>query len=675
MGARMSRKAIQNLIVVSDLHCGCRLALCHPDGLKLDDGGTYRPSELQMKLWAYWRHFWDEWVPKVTRKEPYAVVVNGDAIDGVHHNSVTQITHNLVDQRRLAQKILEPVVERCAGRFYVVRGTEAHDGKSAQEMETLAEILRAVPDATGQFSRWELQVRVGHGLVDLAHHIGTTGSLAYETSAIQKELEQIYVECARWDREPPSVVVRSHRHRNAETRVLCQTGFATSCTTAGWQLKMLALDTPLPTVGGWTTMGSVKVGDVLFDEEGNPCTVVAAHPIHPGPESFDVCFSNGETIKACGDHLWETTAEIVCPGIPGRGGEPRPRRAVRTTKEILATLRTSKGYSNHHLDMPRPLILPDADLPIDPYVLGCWLGDGDSGSARLTADGNDAQHYRERFAGAGYALVAQSVVSGKCPRFSIQKIANGGSAETKQSQENLQRVLRAMGLWKNKHIPAVYLRASVSQRLGLLQGLMDTDGHPDAKGRAIYFITTSEAIRDGMMELLATLGIKFTMTQRVSPSVVHLNPQWVIRYFISPDILPVFSLPRKLRLLPLSQDRKTAQKSRRVHIRNIVPCQSVPMRCIAVDSPSSLYRVGRTMLYTHNTPFAYRVAGARVTQPQIGGTLVRCGDEEVYTRHCIHSVERPAVEECYVEEKEGKRTAAHHGRRDSGSTRKRTHRR
>jgi len=237
----MDKKLISNLIVVSDLHCGCRLALCHPDGVHLDDGGEYKPSELQLKLWQYWEYFWEEWVPKVTRDEPYAVVLNGDAIDGVHHNSVTQISQNLVDQRNLAEKILRPIVARCCGRFYAIRGTEAHDGNSAGEMETLAKSLGAIPDSQGQYSRWEMQIRIGNGpitgLVDLAHHIGTAGSMAYETSAIQKELEQIYVECARWAIEAPLCVVRSHRHRNAETRVLCSKGFATSCTTAGWQLK------------------------------------------------------------------------------------------------------------------------------------------------------------------------------------------------------------------------------------------------------------------------------------------------------------------------------------------------------------------------------------------------------------------------------------------------------
>lgn len=238
---------VNNLIVVSDLHMICRLGLFPCDGFKLtlDDGGTYRGSRLQRVLWDYWKDFWENLVPQVTRGEPFSVVINGDAVDGLaHHHNTTHISANREDQERLALHVLEPIAER-AERFYMVRGTEVHVGASGCDEESLARQLGAVPDRDGKHARWKLRLRVGHGLVDLAHHIGTTGSMAYETSAIQKELEQIYVEAARWGDEPPDVVVRSHRHTNAETRIRITKsrhgrrvqGFATSCTTPGWQLK------------------------------------------------------------------------------------------------------------------------------------------------------------------------------------------------------------------------------------------------------------------------------------------------------------------------------------------------------------------------------------------------------------------------------------------------------
>lgn len=229
---------MSNLVVISDLHCGCQLGLCPPDGVSLDEGGAYHPSRLQKKVWEYWREFWDSWVPTVTKGEDYIVILNGDAIDGVHHQATHQISHNLADQANIAFSILEPVInaERCIA-YYHIRGTEAHVGASGQEEERLAQRLGAVPSDTGNYARWDLWIRCGPALCHLMHHIGTSGSMQYESSGPMAELTAAYVEAARWGQEPPLVVVRSHRHRNVEVRVRTQGGFATACTTPAWQLK------------------------------------------------------------------------------------------------------------------------------------------------------------------------------------------------------------------------------------------------------------------------------------------------------------------------------------------------------------------------------------------------------------------------------------------------------
>jgi len=227
---------MRNLIVVSDLHAGCRLGLC-PPSVALDEGGTYESTPLQRKMYGLWQEFWSEWVPRFTRGEPFAVCVNGDAIDGVHHNSVTQVSHNMADQVSIAYTLLSPIVELCGGNYYHLRGTEAHAGKSGQYEEMLATRLGSLPGSTGEHARWELWARLDRALVHVTHHIGTTGSMHYETTAIMKELSESYTESARWAEEPPDVVVRSHRHRNAEVRIQTAKGFATSCVTPGWQLK------------------------------------------------------------------------------------------------------------------------------------------------------------------------------------------------------------------------------------------------------------------------------------------------------------------------------------------------------------------------------------------------------------------------------------------------------
>jgi len=255
---------VANLIVVSDTHINCRLGLCPPGGAKLDDGGTYKPSKLQRQTWRMWKSFWGKWVPTVTRGEPFAVVVNGDSVDGgSHHGNTVFISDNPEDQMRMALEVYEPIVELCGGRFYMIRGTEVHAGKSGCDEEALARRLGAIPNDEGQHARWEMWVRLRRALVHLAHTIGTTGSMHYESSALMRELTDAYVEAGRWNDEPPDVVVRSHRHRNAEVRIQTYKGFCTVCTTAGWQLKtpfcqrIAGARQSLPQIGG----ALVRCGD------------------------------------------------------------------------------------------------------------------------------------------------------------------------------------------------------------------------------------------------------------------------------------------------------------------------------------------------------------------------------------------------------------------------------
>lgn len=240
----MSETQTNNIVYFSDLHAGCRLALCPPEGVKLDDGGSYIPSAFQLKMYALWREFWDDFVKSTVKREKYVVVFNGDAIDGVHHNSTTQVSHNLDDQEEIAYQLMAPVIDK-AEAFYFIRGTEAHVGKSAVSEERLARRLGAVPNEDGQYARWDLWKSIGpHGdLVHFLHHVGACGSQSYEATAIYKELIEEMVEAARWNNKRPTAIVRSHRHRALEISTPIggdgehETNMAMSIVTPCWQGK------------------------------------------------------------------------------------------------------------------------------------------------------------------------------------------------------------------------------------------------------------------------------------------------------------------------------------------------------------------------------------------------------------------------------------------------------
>ena len=236
------RKVSPSIVCVSDIHSGCRLAL-FPDKVLTLDTHPFHQSPFQAKIWSWWREFWDEFVPSVLHDDPYDIVFNGDSIDGAHHGSTSQLTHNLTDQRTIAGEVLGPEVKRCkerGGRYFHIAGTESHVGPAASDEETLSKTLGAQKARDGRHARWDLWLRCGKGLVHFLHHIGTTGSQAYEATAVHKELIEEYQEAARWRDRPPDIIVRSHRHRYIRTAIATDVQDieeAQSVVTPGWQGK------------------------------------------------------------------------------------------------------------------------------------------------------------------------------------------------------------------------------------------------------------------------------------------------------------------------------------------------------------------------------------------------------------------------------------------------------
>ena len=251
--AKRRPKQIKHIVVVSDLHAGSSVALC-PPAIELDDGGVYQYSSYQSELYGWWAEFWESWVPRATSGEPYAVVINGDIIDGAHHNTSTLVSSNIADQARLAKTLLRPVREKTS-RLFIVRGTEAHAGESGREEERIAEELDCVgPRDAVTASHWELQLLLNEHLIDFSHHIGVTGSSAFESSALCRELTNLFTESGQWNKPPPYMAVRSHRHRYCQVTLPADFGETTCIVTPAWQLHTpfcRRLSNPrVPQIGG-----------------------------------------------------------------------------------------------------------------------------------------------------------------------------------------------------------------------------------------------------------------------------------------------------------------------------------------------------------------------------------------------------------------------------------------
>ena len=343
----------------------------------------------------------------------------------------------------------------------------------------------------------------------------------------------------------------------------------------GW--KPLSIECLLPTPDGWKKLKDVEVGDELFDDEGKICRVVGCSPVYLNKECYEITFGDGSTIVASGDHRWSVTRHLKKNWDCGRVHK------LRMTSELI-----TDGHHPHVIRQAAPLCLPDATLPVHPYVLGIWLGDGDSNGETYTDDLRDIDD-------VGRELTACGAQVGD-----IKREPEHGYG--RQRIIGLRAALRACGVFGNKHIPADYLRASFRQRLGLLQGLLDSDGTARRDCRQCSFSTSNERLRDGFAELLRTLGMKakYCVRNRVlqyKGGVSVCEPAYQFWFAVPDDIAP-FRVPRKLAML----NGKAVAARRRFHqIAQVRKVASVPTKCIAVDSASHLFLVGDAMVPTHNT--------------------------------------------------------------------------
>ncbi len=334
----------------------------------------------------------------------------------------------------------------------------------------------------------------------------------------------------------------------------------------------LALDTPILTTSGWTTMGELRVGDQVFAEDGRPARVTYLSPVVLR-KMYRVCFDDGSELIATDNHLWTVEKRYT----PCKGASQKYKTVTVSTEEIAGSV-TYGGRPRYRIKVAAPLRFDPKPLPIDPYVLGIWLGDGRGNRGAIVVDKGDFEIVRE-IEKRGYKF---------SPHYSNKSNLVYGTIL------GLRTALRQMGLLENKHIPDIYKRAGIEQRMDLLRGLMDSDGTITKTGEC-RFVSVCERLARDVHELVLGLGFK---------AHIHSAPTngngdaWIVSFKAYNDV-PVFNLARK-------RERQIQRNgvSTKAQYRWIVAVEEVeprPARCIAVDSPSHLFLAGDRLIATHNT--------------------------------------------------------------------------
>ncbi len=332
--------------------------------------------------------------------------------------------------------------------------------------------------------------------------------------------------------------------------------------------KLLPADTPVLTTKGWKSHGDLVEGDYVFGQDGKPKRVVGNSGVYEWNVER-VSFSDDISILAAKEHLWKVKTDRE---------KVRNGKKIGRVEEILETQHLFDGYQKRrpYIDVAPALEMPPVSLPIDPYLLGVWLGDGNSASGNITCGERDINEMRP-LGDKAYPLK--------------------GRAAYRIHVDGLSKALRMVGLIGNKHIPMQYLLSSKEQRTALLQGLMDTDGTIDLRGCAEFTQKEGQLV-DDVYVLLRTLGFKPTKhayDMKLDGRIVGRK----VRLCFKPDKGDaVFRLQRKAeRLMGKTQTDRSDKK--KLFIKSVTPHGVIPGNCIQVEG--SMYLAGVDLIPTHNS--------------------------------------------------------------------------
>lgn len=376
--------------------------------------------------------------------------------------------------------------------------------------------------------------------------------------------------------------------------------------------KAQPLDALVCTPFGFRKMGDLKVGDIISNSNGGMQKVIQVHDRGMLP-IVEFTFDDGRVVKCTYDHLWKVR-RIMSQPKRYRLHEKNKEELweIMTTEQILKVM-NSKTRNKVFVPLCSPIQFTRGNrtqgLTIHPYVLGCLLGDGnitqERGSARFFTEDPEIA---DRIRSFGYD-------ADKKDYSKFLYIIKG---------QDLKKNLKQKKLWGklsyDKFVPDVYKYATIEDRIELLRGLFDTDGYA-YKNTIIEFSVVSKRLAEDVQWLIRSLGGYANISTKQGAyrddngNIVECS--LVYRVYINIDIAQdLFTLPRKKDRLDGVHRYGTCES---LGIASYKEFPSVPMRCITVSNPNSLY-VTNDFVVTHNSAAAVLMCA----EPSLDGRFRAC---------------------------------------------------
>lgn len=367
------------------------------------------------------------------------------------------------------------------------------------------------------------------------------------------------------------------------------------------KLEPISRKVPSPTKQGWTYMGDLKAGDYVFGSDGKPIRVTGVFP-QGEQDIYKIIFNDGR-YALCGlDHLWTVT-------IPWSS---KPR--TLTTREILEdykyfvphierdNMRTGSNREPWHYKyrvqlLSSPVEYEESPLPIHPYVLGAFIGNGCCTLHPLSlSSGND-------FVPNKVAELCGFTTKKRKDCYTYEFYKDGKKIHTKDFFKDIPEMIGSYS--RDKIIPSNYMYNSVQVRMELLRGLMDTDGSIDSDNWVRYnvrYSSCSKKLLEQIQELIWGLGFSANISQD-SRTEKYVNGYHGMLDIRVPQKFKqeLFTHPRKLYIAQKAASIPDRQQPfKYLIIKDIKLVKREESQCISVDAPDQLY-LTEQFIVTHNT--------------------------------------------------------------------------
>jgi hypothetical protein len=346
------------------------------------------------------------------------------------------------------------------------------------------------------------------------------------------------------------------------------------------------LDARVLTPSGWTTMGALAVGDEVIGSDGKAHDVTGVFP-QGEQDIYRVTFTDGSSTECTGNHVWH-----VASAYDRKHGT---HRVMSLDELVSGGLHYRSGPAKWSVPLVDPVqfTASHAELPIDPYLMGLLLGDGSfrgngkgSGGVSLSVATSDVEETK------GLLNLPDGVTISGREQKGCSELYFRGPGSPKRNP--LTDAVRGLGLFDvighEKFIPAEYMRAGVTDRIAVLQGLIDSDG--SVSPTAVRFTNTSRRLIDDLVDLVGSIGgtTSVTLVDRGH------RPQWTVVIKRLPEGIVPARLARKA-----SAFRPISRVGRYRYIDRVERVGRKQAQCIRVDSDDHLY-VTDDHIVTHNTP-------------------------------------------------------------------------